>query len=66
VLETGAFSVLQGPADELAVDPRVIETYLGAASLMAARSFSLMPMLGARGLRTAGFLDIINSVVNMY
>ncbi len=30
VLETGAFSV-QGPADELAVDPRVIETYLGAA-----------------------------------
>jgi branched-chain amino acid transport system ATP-binding protein len=30
VLETGAFAV-QGPADELAVDPRVIETYLGAA-----------------------------------
>ncbi len=30
VLETGAFSV-QGPADALAVDPRVIETYLGAA-----------------------------------
>jgi branched-chain amino acid transport system ATP-binding protein len=30
VLETGAFSV-QGPADQLAVDPRVIETYLGAA-----------------------------------
>ena len=30
VLETGAFSV-QGPADELAVDPRVIETYLGSA-----------------------------------
>ena len=30
VLETGAFSV-QGPADELAVDPRVIKTYLGAA-----------------------------------
>ncbi len=30
VLETGAFSV-QGPADKLAVDPRVIETYLGAA-----------------------------------
>jgi branched-chain amino acid transport system ATP-binding protein len=30
VLETGAFSV-QGPADDLAVDPRVIETYLGAA-----------------------------------
>ena len=30
VLETGAFSV-QGPADQLAVDPRVIETYLGSA-----------------------------------
>ncbi|MDO9286996.1 MAG: ABC transporter ATP-binding protein [Aquabacterium sp.] len=30
VLETGAFA-LQGPADELAGDPRVIETYLGAA-----------------------------------
>ncbi len=30
VLETGGFSV-QGPADALAVDPRVIETYLGAA-----------------------------------
>jgi branched-chain amino acid transport system ATP-binding protein len=30
VLETGAFSV-QGPARELAGDPRVIETYLGAA-----------------------------------
>lgn len=30
VLETGAFSV-QGPADALAVDPRVIETYLGSA-----------------------------------
>jgi branched-chain amino acid transport system ATP-binding protein len=29
VLETGDV-VLQGPADELAVDPRVIETYLGA------------------------------------
>ena len=29
VLETGDM-VLQGPADELAVDPRVIETYLGA------------------------------------
>ena len=30
VLETGAFSV-QGPASDLAHDPRVIETYLGAA-----------------------------------
>jgi branched-chain amino acid transport system ATP-binding protein len=30
VLETGAIA-LQGPASELAVDPRVIETYLGAA-----------------------------------
>ncbi len=30
VLETGAFS-LEGPAAELARDPRVIETYLGAA-----------------------------------
>jgi branched-chain amino acid transport system ATP-binding protein len=30
VLETGAFA-LQGPASDLAVDPRVIETYLGAA-----------------------------------
>jgi branched-chain amino acid transport system ATP-binding protein len=30
VLETGAFSV-QGPADDLAVDARVITTYLGAA-----------------------------------
>ncbi len=30
VLETGAFA-LDGPAAELAVDPRVIETYLGAA-----------------------------------
>jgi branched-chain amino acid transport system ATP-binding protein len=30
VLETGAFA-LQGPADELAGDSRVIETYLGAA-----------------------------------
>jgi branched-chain amino acid transport system ATP-binding protein len=30
VLETGAIA-LEGPADELAVDPRVIETYLGAA-----------------------------------
>jgi branched-chain amino acid transport system ATP-binding protein len=30
VLETGEIS-LQGPAAELAVDPRVIETYLGAA-----------------------------------
>ncbi len=29
VLETGAFA-LSGPADELAADPRVIETYLGA------------------------------------
>jgi branched-chain amino acid transport system ATP-binding protein len=29
VLETGDL-VLQGPASELAVDPRVIETYLGA------------------------------------
>ena len=29
VLETGDL-VLQGPAAELAVDPRVIETYLGA------------------------------------
>ena len=29
VLETGAFA-LDGPADELAHDPRVIETYLGA------------------------------------
>ena len=29
VLETGAFA-LHGPADELAVDPRVVETYLGA------------------------------------
>jgi hypothetical protein len=33
VLETGAIA-LQGPADELAVDPRVIETYLGAAGLL--------------------------------
>jgi branched-chain amino acid transport system ATP-binding protein len=30
VLETGAFA-LEGPASELAGDPRVIETYLGAA-----------------------------------
>jgi branched-chain amino acid transport system ATP-binding protein len=30
VLETGAF-VLEGPASQLARDPRVIETYLGAA-----------------------------------
>jgi branched-chain amino acid transport system ATP-binding protein len=30
VLETGAFA-LDGPADQLADDPRVIETYLGAA-----------------------------------
>ena len=30
VLETGAFA-LEGPASDLAVDPRVIETYLGAA-----------------------------------
>lgn len=30
VLETGAFA-LQGPAQQLAGDPRVIETYLGAA-----------------------------------
>jgi branched-chain amino acid transport system ATP-binding protein len=30
VLETGAFA-LQGPAEQLADDPRVIETYLGAA-----------------------------------
>ena len=29
VLETGAFA-LDGPADQLAADPRVIETYLGA------------------------------------
>ena len=29
VLETGAIA-LEGPARELAVDPRVIETYLGA------------------------------------
>jgi branched-chain amino acid transport system ATP-binding protein len=29
VLETGDL-VLEGPADQLAVDPRVIETYLGA------------------------------------
>ena len=29
VLETGAI-VLQGPAEQLAGDPRVIETYLGA------------------------------------
>jgi branched-chain amino acid transport system ATP-binding protein len=29
VLETGAFA-LDGPADQLAHDPRVIETYLGA------------------------------------
>ena len=29
VLETGAFA-LQGPAEQLAGDPRVIETYLGA------------------------------------
>jgi branched-chain amino acid transport system ATP-binding protein len=34
VLETGAFS-LQGPADALAGDPRVIETYLGAARPVA-------------------------------
>jgi len=34
VLETGAFS-LQGPADALAGDPRVIETYLGAAQPVA-------------------------------
>jgi branched-chain amino acid transport system ATP-binding protein len=31
VLETGEIA-LQGPADELAVDPRVIETYLGASA----------------------------------
>ena len=37
VLETGAFSV-QGSADALAVDPRVIETYLGAARPAAAPS----------------------------
>ena len=30
VLETGAFA-LNGPASALADDPRVIETYLGAA-----------------------------------
>lgn len=30
VLETGAFA-LDGPADTLASDPRVIDTYLGAA-----------------------------------
>jgi ABC-type lipopolysaccharide export system ATPase subunit len=29
VLETGSIA-LEGPADELAGDPRVIETYLGA------------------------------------
>jgi len=29
VLETGAFA-LEGPARQLAGDPRVIETYLGA------------------------------------
>jgi len=34
VLETGAIA-LQGPASELAVDPRVIETYLGAARKQA-------------------------------
>ena len=35
VLETGEFS-MQGPARELAGDPRVIETYLGAARPQAA------------------------------
>jgi branched-chain amino acid transport system ATP-binding protein len=30
VLETGEIG-LEGPADQLASDPRVIETYLGAA-----------------------------------
>jgi branched-chain amino acid transport system ATP-binding protein len=35
VLETGEIS-LQGPAKELAVDPRVIETYLGAARAASA------------------------------
>ncbi len=30
VLEPGAFA-LQGPADQRATDPRVIETYLGAS-----------------------------------
>lgn len=35
VLETGAIA-LQGPAAELAGDPRVIETYLGAARKTAA------------------------------
>jgi branched-chain amino acid transport system ATP-binding protein len=34
VLETGAFA-LEGPARELATDPRVIETYLGAARKQA-------------------------------
>ena len=31
VLETGAIG-LEGPADDLAHDPRVIETYLGASA----------------------------------
>jgi branched-chain amino acid transport system ATP-binding protein len=31
VLETGSIA-LEGPADQLADDPRVIETYLGAAA----------------------------------
>jgi branched-chain amino acid transport system ATP-binding protein len=31
VLETGSIA-LQGPAEQLATDPRVIETYLGAAA----------------------------------
>ncbi|GAB3663514.1 ABC transporter ATP-binding protein [Ramlibacter alkalitolerans] len=35
VLETGEIS-LQGPAAQLAVDPRVIETYLGTARVQAA------------------------------
>jgi branched-chain amino acid transport system ATP-binding protein len=35
VLETGEIS-MQGPASQLAVDPRVIETYLGAARAPAA------------------------------
>jgi len=34
VLETGAIA-LEGPADQLATDPRVIETYLGAARKQA-------------------------------
>lgn len=37
VLETGAIA-LQGPAAQLAGDPRVIETYLGAARKTAAEA----------------------------